>query len=59
MPPLLYLLYVLDKNLSMISVICLWLILSRLNIVKPSFHSVFAAPEYLCDIFPEGIIIFN
>ena len=34
----------------MISVICLWLILTRLNIVKPSFHSVFAAPEYLCDI---------
>ena len=28
---------------------CLWLILS-LNIVKPSFYSVFAAPEYLCDI---------
>ncbi len=30
--------------------IYLWLILSRLNIVKPSFHSVFAAPEYPCDI---------
>ena len=40
-----------EIKISVISVICLWLILSRLNIVKASSHSVFAAPEYLCDIF--------
>ena len=35
-----------DNKFSVISV---WLILS-LGIVKASFHYVFAAPEYLCDI---------
>ena len=34
--------------------ICLWLILTRLNRAKPNFHSVFAAPEYLCDIKKGG-----
>ncbi len=33
---------------------CPWLILTRLNRAKPSFHSVFAAPEYLCDIKKGG-----
>ena len=43
---------------SVISAVCLWLILSRLGKVKPNFLFALTAPDYLCDIKNSTILLF-